>query len=74
VVSGVAGIVLRDVRPDMPAYDDCREPLVSAARTAIGDDLRSLVAFTREDHEQLYLRSDLERAALVERFVDLERP
>jgi hypothetical protein len=57
----------------MSVHDDLRESLVSATRTAIGDDLRSLVWFTADDHEQLYLRSDLERGADVERFVDFER-
>ncbi|MFD1512879.1 DUF7522 family protein [Halomarina rubra] len=57
----------------MADYESLREPLVSAARTAIGDDLRSLVSFSPTDHEQLYLRSDLERDADVERFVAFER-
>ena len=57
----------------MNVHDDLREPLVSAVRTAIGDDLRSLVSFTRDDFEQLYLRSDLERGADVEGFVGNER-
>ncbi|MFC5971098.1 hypothetical protein ACFPYI_07110 [Halomarina salina] len=57
----------------MTVHDDLREPLVSAVRTAIGDDLRSLVSFTRDDFEQLYLRSDLERGADVEGFVGNER-
>jgi hypothetical protein len=57
----------------MSVHDDLRESLVSATRTAIGDDLRSLVWFTADDHEQLYLRSDLERGADVAQFVDFER-
>jgi hypothetical protein len=53
--------------------DDLRESLVRASRTAIGDDLRSLVYFTADSFEQLYLRSDLERAARVDSFVENER-
>ncbi|MFC6836890.1 DUF7522 family protein [Halomarina ordinaria] len=53
--------------------DERRETLVSAARTAIGDDLRSLVYFTPEEWERLYLRSDLDRDADVERFAANER-
>ncbi|MFC7156152.1 hypothetical protein ACFQPA_11930 [Halomarina halobia] len=53
--------------------EERRETLVSAARTAIGEDLRSLVYFTPDDWEQLYLRRDLERGADLERFADNER-
>lgn len=49
------------------------EELVSAARTAIGDELRSAVYFTADECEQVYLREGLEREADVERFVDNER-
>lgn len=46
--------------------------LVSACRTAIGDQLRSLTYFTETDFEQLYLRSDLEPDADLAGFVDYE--
>jgi len=49
------------------------EALVSVARTAIGDDLRSATYFTADDYEQLYLRSDLEHDANLEPFVANER-
>ena len=38
---------------------DLSESLVSACRTAVGDDLRSLVYFTPDTFEVLYTRSDL---------------
>jgi hypothetical protein len=50
-----------------------REELVSAARTAIGDDLRSVTYFTADGFEQVYLRADLEQDADVSRFVEVER-
>ncbi|PSP99099.1 hypothetical protein BRC94_08075 [Halobacteriales archaeon QS_5_70_17] len=50
-----------------------RESPVSAARTAIGDHLRSLVYFTANGHDQIYLRSDLERGADVDRSAENER-
>lgn len=53
--------------------ESLRESLVSASRTAIGDDLRSLVYFTPDEFEQLYLRSDLERGAALDAFVENER-
>ncbi|TYL36538.1 hypothetical protein CV102_22215 [Natronococcus pandeyae] len=53
--------------------DDLGEELVSVCRTAIGDELRSITYFTADDHEQLYLRDDLERDADIDRFVANER-
>ena len=53
--------------------DELTEELVSVCRTAIGDGLRSITHFTADDSEQLYLRSDLERDADLERFVSNER-
>jgi hypothetical protein len=47
--------------------------LVSVCRTAIGDDLRSITYFTADDHEQVYLRDDLEQDANLEPFVANER-
>jgi hypothetical protein len=46
--------------------------VVTAARTAVGDSLRSVTYFSRDDFEQLYLRSDLERDADLGTFVGHE--
>ena len=46
--------------------------LIRAGRTTIGDNLRSVTYFTRDDFEQLYLRSDLEQDADLTGFVDYE--
>jgi len=53
--------------------DTGTEELLSAARTAIGDELRSLTYFTEDDVEQLYLRSDLSRTADLVGFAESER-
>ncbi|WP_123621151.1 hypothetical protein [Halorubrum sp. CSM-61] len=53
--------------------DERVEELLSAARTATGDELRSLTYFTEEDVEQLYLRSDLSRTADLVGFAESER-
>lgn len=53
--------------------DQLQEQLISVCRTAIGDDLRSITYFTLDDHEQIYLRSDLDLDADLDRFVDNER-
>ena len=53
--------------------DDSADELLSAARTATGDELRSLTYFTNEDVEQLYLRSDLDRTADLVGFAESER-
>ena len=50
-----------------------REELVSAARTVVGDELRSVTYFTDEDVEQVYLRGDLEAEADLVGFADTER-
>ena len=47
--------------------------LTSAARTVVGDELRSLTYFSEADVEQLYLRSDLEPGADLTQFADTER-
>ncbi|MFB6170924.1 MAG: hypothetical protein ABEJ23_00195 [Haloarculaceae archaeon] len=52
--------------------DRTAEQIVSACRTTIGDHVRSITYFTREDFEQLYLRSDLEQDADLAGFVDYE--
>jgi hypothetical protein len=53
--------------------ESLREELVRVARTATGDDLRSVVYFDPETFEQLYLRAELEHDADVSTFVDYER-
>ncbi|WP_418284457.1 DUF7522 family protein [Halorubrum sp. DTA46] len=49
------------------------DELLSAARTATGDELRSLTYFTEDDVEQLYLRSDLSQTADLVGFAENER-
>ncbi|WP_306056224.1 DUF7522 family protein [Natronococcus wangiae] len=46
--------------------------IVTTARTAVGDSLRSVTYFTRDDYEQLYLRDDLERDADLSTFIGHE--
>lgn len=53
--------------------DDLTDELVSACRTTIGDTLRSITYFTAEEYEQIYIRSDLEQDAELDRFVANER-
>ena len=53
--------------------DEHAAELLSAARTATGDELRSLTYFTKGDVEQLYLRSDLSRTADLVGFAENER-
>jgi hypothetical protein len=52
--------------------DALADEIVTTARTAIGDSLRSVVYFTRANYEQLYLREDLERDADLNDFVGHE--
>lgn len=49
------------------------EELLSASRTATGDELRSLTYFTEDEVDQLYLRSDLSRTADLVGFAENER-
>lgn len=51
---------------------DAADEIVTTARTAIGDSLRSITYFTRDDFEQLYLRADLERDADLSGFIGNE--
>lgn len=51
---------------------DVADRVVTAARTAVGDSLRSVTYFSRDDFEQLYLRGDLERDADLGTFVGHE--
>ncbi|QLC33725.1 hypothetical protein EFA46_005780 [Halarchaeum sp. CBA1220] len=53
--------------------DPPSEELTRACRSAIGDSLRSVVYFTEDDYEQVYLRDDLERSADLASFVENER-
>jgi len=57
--------------PDLE--DSVREILVRACRTAVGEHLRSIVYFTRDEFEQIYLRNDLQAEADIETFVENER-
>jgi hypothetical protein len=52
--------------------DETASEIVSAARTAVGDQVRSITYFTGDDFTQLYLRSDLDRDADLTGFVDYE--
>jgi len=58
---------MANILSDAPA-----EELVTVARTATGDSLRSVVYINRSDFEQLYLREDLERDADLDTFVGHE--
>jgi hypothetical protein len=49
------------------------DQIVSACRTAIGDELRSVTRFTHDSVDQLYLREDLERTADLVGFAEVER-
>lgn len=51
---------------------EAAEQIVATCRTAIGDSLRSVTYFTRDDFEQLYLREDLERDADLSTFIGHE--
>ena len=52
--------------------DDLADSIVTTARTATGDSLRSVTYFTRANFEQLYLREDLEQDADLNDFVGHE--
>ena len=52
--------------------EDFAENIVTTARTATGDSLRSVTYFTRSGFDQLYLREDLERDADLNTFVGHE--
>ena len=51
---------------------DLADQIVTTARTATGDSLRSVTYFTRTDFDQLYLRDDLEQDADLSTFVGHE--
>ena len=52
--------------------DESADRIVTLCRTAIGDSLRSITYFTRDDFEQLYLREDLEQDADLMGFIGHE--
>ena len=52
--------------------DEAAQQIVTTCRTAIGDSLRSVTYFTRDDFEQVYLREDLERDADLSTFIGHE--
>ncbi len=52
--------------------EDLADAIVTTARTATGDSLRSVTYFTRANFEQLYLRDDLEQDADLNDFVGHE--
>lgn len=69
-------MLLHDNAIDMSSTalpDDYRSSLVSAARTSVGDELRSVTYFDRESVDQLYLRDDLNRSADLVGFAEQER-
>jgi len=53
--------------------EEIAEEIVSAARTTVGDELRSIAAFTDDAVEQLYLRGGLEEGADLVGFAENER-
>ena len=53
--------------------EEHRVELISAIRTVVGDELRSITYFTEEEVEQVYLRGDLEAEADLVGFADTER-
>ncbi|MFB6137180.1 MAG: hypothetical protein ABEJ42_02415 [Halobacteriaceae archaeon] len=49
------------------------EGLVRSCRATLGDELRSVVHFTSDGYEQVYLREDLDAGADLATFVENER-
>ncbi|MDZ7700773.1 MAG: hypothetical protein U5J98_01200 [Halobacteriales archaeon] len=52
--------------------DGLADTIVTLCRTTMGDHLRSVTYFTRNDYEQLYLREDLEQDADLTTFIGNE--
>ena len=48
--------------------DEAAEHLSTTCRTAAGDSVRSVVYFSRTDHQQIYLRGDLSQDADLDTF------
>ncbi len=65
------GIVIENMESNLLSTE-LAENLVTTARTATGDSLRSVTYFTRSDFDQLYLRDDLEQDADLNTFVGHE--
>lgn len=57
----------------MTLSDEKTDELLSACRTTVGDELRSITYFTPDEYDHLYLREDLERGNDPEAFVENER-
>jgi hypothetical protein len=62
---------IRPVSPDIVDVDTA-DRIARTCRTAVGDSLRSVTFFTRDDFEQLYLREDLDQDADLTTFVGHE--
>ncbi|MDX1747013.1 MAG: hypothetical protein R3324_13835 [Halobacteriales archaeon] len=59
---------------DLPCLTkDQQQELLSAARTTVGDELRSVTFFTEDEVEQVYLREGLNRSADLVGFAENER-
>lgn len=52
---------------------EMQQKLLRVARSIVGDELRSVVFFTGDSVEQLYLRSDLDQTADLVGFAENER-
>ncbi|MFB6353421.1 MAG: hypothetical protein ABEJ92_04990 [Halobacteriales archaeon] len=52
--------------------EDLADTIVTLCRTGLGDHLRSVTYFTRDDYEQLYLRDDLSQDADLTTFIGNE--
>ena len=52
--------------------DETTDVIVRLCRGAVGDSLRSVTYFTRDDFEQVYLRDDLDRDADLMSFIGHE--
>lgn len=52
--------------------EDVAERIRSVSRTALGESCRSVTYFTKDDFEQLYLRSDLDADADMSSFIGHE--
>lgn len=59
--------------PPQTINEAVADELVSACRTVVGDELRSITYFNRDTTEQLYLRADLDRTADLMGFAEIER-
>ncbi len=57
----------------MTLPEETVDELLSACRTTVGDELRSMTYFTPDEYDHLYLREDLERGDEPEAFVENER-